>query len=34
MINMRGFCRIVRAMAMRWRWPPERPLPRSPTWVE
>jgi len=25
--------RITRAMAMRWRWPPESLTPRSPTWA-
>ena len=28
-----AFFRITRAMAMRWRWPPESLTPRSPTWA-
>ena len=31
--RMRGFARIARAIATRWRWPPESRTPRSPTTV-
>ncbi len=30
-IRMRGSRKTARAIAMRWRWPPERRMPRSPT---
>jgi hypothetical protein len=33
MIRTRGSIRKARAMAMRWRWPPLRLTPRSPTMV-
>ncbi len=32
-IRIRGSARIARAIATRWRWPPERRTPRSPTTV-
>jgi hypothetical protein len=32
-IRIRGSARIARAIAIRWRWPPERVSPRSPTSV-
>ena len=32
-IRMRGSARIARAIATRWRWPPESLTPRSPTIV-
>ena len=32
-IRMRGSARIARAIATRWRWPPESFTPRSPTIV-
>ena len=28
-----AFFNIARAIAMRWRWPPDRRTPRSPRWV-
>ena len=28
-----AFFRMTRAIAMRWRWPPESLTPRSPTWA-
>ena len=31
--STRGSMRIARAIAMRWRWPPESCTPRSPTSV-
>ena len=32
-MRIRGSARIARAMAIRWRWPPDRVRPRSPTRV-
>ena len=32
-IRMRGSARIARAIATRWRWPPDSRMPRSPTTV-
>ena len=32
-IRIRGSDRMARARAIRWRWPPERVSPRSPTTV-
>jgi hypothetical protein len=32
-IRMRGSASSARAIASRWRWPPERVRPRSPTRV-
>ena len=31
--RMGAFFKMARAMAMRWRWPPESLTPRSPTMV-
>ena len=32
-ISTRGLASSARAIAIRWRWPPERVRPRSPIWV-
>ena len=32
-IRTRGSISSARAIAMRWRWPPESVSPRSPIWV-
>ena len=32
-MRIRGSARIARAIAIRWRWPPESVRPRSPTRV-